>query len=104
MFCLLCFKAAIFKAANVPIIVAITAEKVARIKELKKAVKITLSLKSSTNQFRVNLLKTVLDFVLLKAKAITTAIGKYKNKKTKTKQILEKTFFVICSNSLFLFC
>lgn len=102
-FCLFFLNLDISRAANVPITVAIIEETEAKINELKKAVKIVLSLKSSTNHFSVNPLKTVLDFVLLHAKAITTKIGVYKNKNTNKKQNLDIIFLVIFLNSPFLF-
>lgn len=103
IFCLFFFSLDISRAAKVPIIVAIIEETNARISELKKAVKITLSLKSSTNHFSVNPLKIVLDFVLLHAKTTTTKIGVYKNKKTNKKQSLDIIFLIIFLNSPFLF-
>ena len=103
IFCLFFFSLDISSAANVPITVAIIEETKARISELKKAVKIVLSWKSSINHFSVNPLKTVLDFVLLHAKAITTKIGVYKNKNTNKKQSLDIIFLIIFLNSPFLF-
>ena len=84
-----------YSEAKTPTVVDIIEQVIANIKEFKNAVSIILSLKSSKNQLNVKPLKTVLDFVTLKAKTIIIIIGIYKNNNTKIKQNLDNILLVI---------